>query len=292
MGEPWENQVKIPEASSGTYKIEHIYKDAGVPIPRGSIRSSLLGGQWKPPLVFDHKTKWHQLSYDGGVWMTDLPIEQTQIDAILADFHGRVLIGGLGLGYAVNVLAQRETVEAITVVEISPDVIKLVKPYLKDPDGKVDVVEADLFSFLETPRSYDWAFYDIWQSDGEGTFFETVLPLRKLSESWLDFQRLKCWNENVMRGQLLTALITRLHLSRVFGEPKHTEFLPKDNSSSIFWNWAVPFLRACSDGVIKPGSEEYTAAHYAACYGLPHFDSWWNEGVLTGLWPDGLEKES
>ena len=79
MVKPWEGIISIPEGKSGDYKIRHIYEPPGE-IKAGNLRTSIIGGQKAPVIQFDRKTKWHELSYEGGVWMTDYPIEQRQQD--------------------------------------------------------------------------------------------------------------------------------------------------------------------------------------------------------------------
>jgi hypothetical protein len=74
--------------------------------------------------------------------------------------------------------------------------------------GKVVVVNEDLFAYLRDPpaQRFDCAFYDIWQSDGLGTYFDTVRPLLALSKGLVK-TRPVCWNESVMAGQLVNALM-------------------------------------------------------------------------------------
>jgi hypothetical protein len=66
-----------------------------------------------------------------GVWMSDSPIEYYSMWELVARcVGGRVLVGGLGLGILTNLLALRRDVSSLTVVEIAPEVIEMVQPYL------------------------------------------------------------------------------------------------------------------------------------------------------------------
>lgn len=300
--EPWEHVVEIPEGKVGDYEIKHIYRDPGK-VERSNARTALMGGQSEKPLEFDRRTQWHQLSYDGGVWMTDLPIEQQQHDNELKVMtYGDVLIGGLGVGYAANVLAARDEVDRIVVVEISPEVCKLVEPHLKDPWGKIEVVNMDLFKFLkQNEEPFDWAFYDIWQSDGEGTFHTKVIPLRELSWGCIDDENIVCWNENVMRGQLVTGLHTRFSTASAKNAPIAREdealkkFLegyptfeqlaeprPKDADGAHYWNWSCPFWKAVLEGVVDGDNFYEMAGAYAGTYGRYAWRFWWDRVVRTG----------
>lgn len=302
---PWEGVVKIPAGKVGDYEIMHFTRPAGE-VERANLRTAFCGGQADPPLVFDHETKWHRLSYSGGTWMTDLPIEQIQhdkeLEPVLRD-GGSVLVGGLGVGYAANVLAACELIERIVIVEISPEVISLVGPHLIDPEGKIEIVNADLFEFLkknneDTQEQFDWGFYDIWQSDSEGTFHQTVCPLRDLSQDWIG--EVICWNENVMRGQLALALQSRLLMLQLAQLPNGTGGVVVQSldelsveKGTIWHDWAVPFFQAVRDKVV-PGltvgedgvvcmSEDFmtAAGAYAGTYGHSGWKLWW-EGVRRG----------
>ena len=118
--------LDIPAGKSKGVEVKRIQKPAGTTLKSGNLRTSMFG-QKSENLVFDEPTVWHELSEKGfGVWMTDLPIEQRQTDELIARSSGRVLVGGLGLGYAVVALAARSKVKEIVVVEKNPVIIKLV----------------------------------------------------------------------------------------------------------------------------------------------------------------------
>ena len=273
--------LDIPEGTSGAVSIKHEIKPAGK-IPLHNMRTALFG-QKGGHVSYDHPTRWHNLvEEDHGLWMTDLPIEQRQHDEESKTARGHVLVGGLGLGYIVAALSARKQVKSITVVERSEDVIKLVQPHLRlFRDIPVDVVNADLFEFLKTDtRSFTWAFYDIWQFDGEITFHSVVVPLRKLSEGKVD--RVVCWNEDIMRGQLLMALRSRLlyvsgDIPDAFKEKgpdikRLTTKLP-DTEQNIWVNWSVPFFRWYH--VTKPSIDlaNQVSEIYAMAYGTSNLNS-------------------
>lgn len=296
MSEPWEGVVAIPEGREGDYAIEHFTRPAGE-VERSSLRTAFHAGQADKSLVFNHETRWHRLTESGGTWMTDLPIEQVQHDQALApviEQGGSVLVGGLGVGYAANILAAAKHVNRVVVVELSSEVVKLVGPHVKDPDGKVEIVNADLFDFLKQnnegeQESFDWGFYDIWQSDGEGTFHKTVVPLRALSNEHVG--EVICWNEGVMRGQLCQNLHSLwLFVSAVRGGTlneaaqtiwsKNTPTIEQlctreDGKAALYCNWSVPFWEAVRDGIVTDENFSKAAGTYAGTYGHEGFDSWW-----------------
>lgn len=72
----------------------------------------------------------------------------------------RVLINGLGIGVAIELLAPY--VEQFTIIELEKSVIKLVAPhYLSRYPGRVEVVESNALTYQPT-QHYDAVFHDIW----------------------------------------------------------------------------------------------------------------------------------
>ena len=265
------NVLNIPEQQVNDYRIIHQTHKAGTVLSTSNMRTMIMGGQQREEVTLEEDTIFHQLEYDGGTWMTDLPIEQAQHDRELRGAHGRVLVGGLGLGYAVTLLSQISSVDEIVVVEKSPEVIEMVWPHTKTfGDGnivKASVIQADLMEVVKSPSTFlpnrgDWfdvAFYDIWQHDGEGTFHDVVVPLLKHSASFVG--HVVNWNEDVMRGQLYMGLLSRTHFALI-GSPNGNEleqaFAEKVKKSGVpdwkqlteyvadsdYHNWSVPFFRS------------------------------------------------
>lgn len=279
----YDGVLDIPEGKVGKFRIRHIKMPAGTVLKTGNLRTSMFG-QPSEDLTFAKPTVWHELTENGGVWMTDLPIEQRQHDELLSRARGKVLVGGLGIGYAVVALAGRTKVTDITVVERSPEIIKLTwEATVKaakaiNPKIKLSVVNADLFTFLKERQAkapakpeFTWAFYDIWQGDGETTFHTTVVPLRKFSQGIVS--SVTCWNEDVMRGQLLMGLHTRVSLLGNEDMGMTLDDLTKERDS-IYTDWAIPFWRWVRDNPTVKQKKNRELLHfimqqYVANYGKP-----------------------
>lgn len=80
------------------------------------------------------------------------------------EYHakGHVLINGLGIGVAIELIVKK--VDFITIIELSPDVIKLVEPhYQAKYPGKIEVIQADALEY-KPPKGvrYDAVWHDIW----------------------------------------------------------------------------------------------------------------------------------
>jgi hypothetical protein len=287
--------LSIPAGKVGGVTVRHLRKPAGAVLRSDTPRTAFLGGQRGEQITFTEPTVWHELSEKGrGVWMTDLPIEQRQMDELIARSNGRVLVGGLGLGYAVVALAARPKVTEIVVVEQNPAIIKLVwKATVKQVqtlygrDITLTCLQGDLHEYLLKRQAarkgtdkpeFNWALFDIWQSDGEGVFHEVVVPLRKLAHGVVT--HVVCWNEDVMRGQLYNGLESRLHLLRLGPKQRKTfggtlptlDGLTADGLS-IYQAWAVPFWKWYRDyltaGDYDVDLVRYVMRLYVNDYGKP-----------------------
>lgn len=274
--------LDIPEGTSGDFSITHDVKPAGTELLSWNPRVALFG-QRGESVTYAEPTRWHTLREGDGIWMTDLPIEQRQMDDLVRSASGRVLVGGLGLGYAVVALAAKPRVKEIVVVEKSRDVINLVWPWtvqrvadLQLPCQKLTIANADLFDYLKvTPDRYPWGLFDIWQGDGETTFHTMVVPLRKLAYGIV--RRVECWNEDVMRGQLLQGISTRRHMldaGAVFADMLSLDTLCDRKDRSIYTAWARPFWEWYRDYGRTSDRTVVTRvmATYAQSYGRPELD--------------------
>lgn len=288
-GNDYRGAVPIPAAKSGEYSIEHVTHKAGHVFGTANLRCMLFG-QKSENVKYDVPTRWHSLVGPTGTWMTDLPIEQAQHDAALRNVRdGHVLVGGLGLGYAAQLLARRRGIKSVTVVEIAADVIKLVERALrqhlgKRDAGKVRVVHADLHEYLRgEPERFDHAFYDIWQADSEGTFHDVVVPLHQASVLAVGSEPI-CWNEDIMRGQLHSGLLSRVlftnpsaaehGLDRAMqGITREAMATPEGN---VWWDWAVEFFKRLPSGVeVRPEDADRMVRAYVTLYGRRNWLERW-----------------
>jgi len=101
--------------------------------------------------------------------MTDLYDEwytqKVAVDQALSR-GGRVLISGLGLGLIVESILRPPgaTVERITLLELSPEVIELVAPHLLEryPE-RLEIVAADVFTWRPPEGArYSVVWHDVW----------------------------------------------------------------------------------------------------------------------------------
>ena len=272
--------LALPESSVGGWSVTRIMREPGYCFHTTTIRSALIGGQEDRTVLFDTPTTWHELREGTSLWMSDYPIEQKQHDDAISRIKtGPVLIGGLGLGYAVTALMlRRPRLKAIIVVEKSQDVIDLIWPHIEERRkllGRrthLEVLHNDLFGFLRIPavkETYAAAFFDIWAGDGEATFHETVMPLRKLARQVVPSGNIQCWNEDVMRGQLANRLIGQASMLHLNGDYEGQLACLIEPRGRVYDDWAVDFWRGIAQSTARLTFEAITARAlvYAQSYG-------------------------
>lgn len=221
-----------------------------------TFRHSLLFGVKRFGVNFGKAVTFHELhgprgkSGEGddsgtGLLTSDKPIE---IWSQYIEFHkmrGHVLVGGLGLGMAAEmILKMASQVLSVTVVEINTNLIKLIQPQI---DERIEIVHADLFEYLEQQdrlrpqyrMKYDSAYFDIWYGTGESTWQSTVVPLYRAARK-IGIDNLGAWGEHEMRGQMVQALFSRSRMKEEFSAWKpYSVFIAgakKEFGSAPPWN--------------------------------------------------------
>ena len=124
----------------------------------------------------------------GNEWMTLTPVDLDTCEEAIAAARGKVVTFGLGLGYYAYMVARKPEVESITVIEKSPDVIRLFKkhifPYFENKE-KVRIINADAFEYAENimpTEGYDYAFVDTWRDASDGApMYQRMRALEHLS---------------------------------------------------------------------------------------------------------------
>lgn len=138
-----------------------------------------------------------------GVMMSDTHAERDDHAAFALVCSGRVLITGLGLGMVAYALARREDIEHLTIVESEQDVIDLTAPALLAAHGdKITIVHHDAYSWRGwEPRTYDWAWHDVWIAMGADYCAEYGRMRRNYVRAMREPRRQMCWGEEISRRQ-------------------------------------------------------------------------------------------
>lgn len=212
---PYYKTVKLPNVKVGTWE----FKNEHYPPYRAVIcHDMIIKNDFSevPPLgFFDRRFDFPAVLEDGNEWMTLTPVDIDTCDDAIDKAHGRVVTFGLGLGYFAFMVARKDEVDSITVVEKSRSVIKLfreyVLPYFPCPE-KLTVIEADAFEYAEKvmpSEGFDYAFVDTWRDASDGApMYEKMIALEHLSpttefdywiEHFLISRRRALFIENVIR---------------------------------------------------------------------------------------------
>lgn len=198
---PYYKNVKIENIKDGSWEFR---VEEYLPY-RGVIAADMIMGEdfsEVPPLgFFTERFKFPAVLEDGNEWMTLTPVDLDTCDEAIKAAEGKVVTFGLGLGYYAYMVSQKETVTSITVVEKSPDVIRLFKRHILPQfphKEKVRIVEADAFEYAERvmpEESFDFAFADTWRDASDGApMYEKMKALEHLSPK----TRFEYWIENFL----------------------------------------------------------------------------------------------
>jgi len=146
--------------------------------------------------------------FPGDVMMSDTQMEQNTNIEFLIQARGRVLVAGLGLGMVLIPTLKKDLVESIQVLELSPDVIKLVEPHLrkyltKKANKKLTITQADIFEWNpQKGEKWDTIYFDIWADSSEENLEQVTRLKRKFArrlnrenpDAWMG-----AWKESDLR---------------------------------------------------------------------------------------------
>lgn len=192
-----DRKVNIPCGESGDWKVEH-FEVTAKEEEFGKLRCMLNSQR---PFRFVPAGTYTRLTCNGAVIMSDTPDEIRDLITPICEARkrgGHVLIGGLGLGVLVSaILKEMPRVTAVTAIENSPDVIRLVGNPLRERFPHLRIHEADILTWLP-PRGarYTVAFFDIWDAICGDNVAEMTTLKRKYGRR-ADWKG--CWCEHECR---------------------------------------------------------------------------------------------
>ena len=176
----------IPEGTCGSASIEHFsvgQSEAGM-----SVLRAVLNGR---PSSAVAPGRYARLLVDGKVMMSDTPMERRSNARMVEMSRGHVLIGGLGLGMVIwPLLAKKPDLHSLTILEINPDVIRLVERHL--PGGsRLTIIQADVFKWRPSRRmpKFNTIYFDIWPDICDSNVAESG----KLFRRYLDWASPHSW---------------------------------------------------------------------------------------------------
>lgn len=162
-GDGWETPLtRAPDRRVGDAQIRHSS------YPRGYFRmEGFLGSELyqvtRTRLPVTELQRRHRVGgrKEWKTWMVDDPLHWLGMEATVKALPpGRVVVAGLGLGLMLHHMARRSDLTEITVVEIDPDVIELIRPTLPS-DPRVAIVCQDYYRYIEKSERPDSVLWDL-----------------------------------------------------------------------------------------------------------------------------------
>lgn len=152
-------KVNVPEGVSGDWSVSKFTvdpEDAKLFNLRCLMSGSIDAGRRMPAGDYTRLT-----CKGRGVIMSDTPAEERENKWLWWEATGDVLINGLGLGFVLKAICQRDEVKSVTVIEKEQDVINLVGDSVDKE--KVTIVHADALEWRpEKGQRFDVVWHDIW----------------------------------------------------------------------------------------------------------------------------------
>ena len=202
--DPYYANIVFPTASFGNARFEKrmIAPYEGFVADDFSVTPE---GRIIPPIgFFTEEFPFPTYLADERIWMSVTPNEVNTIRPAVQQAHGTVVTFGLGLGYFAYMAARKPEVDRLIAVDSNEGVIELFERHILpqfDEPGKVELVQADAFAFMErslAATGADYVYTDLWHDVGDGLplyrrskGFESVLPEARW-DYWIE-PTLKCY---------------------------------------------------------------------------------------------------
>ena len=155
---------------------------------------------------FKEEFKYLALLKNNEIWMSVNPNEINTMNPFIAEAKGKVLVLGLGMGYIAYMMALKDEVKSVTVIEKDVNIINLFKehiaPLLKN--NKIKVVHDDAIRYVETNKGFDYIFADLWHNPEDG--IPMYLQLENIAKK--NKQKINYWLEPSLKAMRRRCLIT------------------------------------------------------------------------------------
>lgn len=145
---PWEvSEFEVTEKEARRFNLQCLFG--------GSPLEQILPGRYRR-LTHDER----------GVVMSNTRMEIITNLAAYNAAKGRVLVFGLGMGMLLEAILARPEVEYVRVVELDPDVIRLVGPHFAGAGARCEIVQGDALTYRGEPDDPKWnlVWADIWDA--------------------------------------------------------------------------------------------------------------------------------
>lgn len=178
---------KVPEGESGDWRVAR-FSVSKEESDATRLRQMFSGRGFVPV------GEYTKLMHGGTIVMSDTPDELDDHRYAIARAKGHVLVNGLGLGCYLSCVLAKPEVTAVTIVEQSADVIKLVAGHFLPKHSKqLEIIHASAFDWKPpTDAHYGFAWHDIW----DFICGDNVPEMAKLKRKYARKAELQgCWCE-------------------------------------------------------------------------------------------------
>lgn len=181
--------VKVPDGKDGDWEVD-------------TFTVSEEESRWTRIRAIQHPEEYvpsgtyKRLRHNGSIVMTNTLMEYRSHLPIIHHASGVVLLNGLGLGMVLTAILEKPQVTRVDVVEISPEVLRLVSPTFKGE--RVHFYCEDAFKFSPNGTRYNAVWHDIW-NDICSDNLPAMTRLKRKYGRKCDWQG--CWSESMLRGR-------------------------------------------------------------------------------------------
>ena len=169
---------------------------------------------------FDHKFSYLALTEGNNIWMSLNPNEIETMKPFIDAAKGDVLVLGLGMGYVPFMMAMKNDVKSVTIIEKDPEIIglfnSLIYPSFKNKE-KIKIIEDDAINFARKQNKFNYIFADLWHSPEDG--LSLFVQLKRINRS------IDCWLEVSMYALLRRCMISLIEENTLgYGEENYKFF--------------------------------------------------------------------
>ena len=137
------------------------------------------------------------------IWMSLNPNEIETMKPFINKGHGNVLVLGLGMGYVPFMMALKDEVKHITIIEKDQNIINLFNNLLFPHfinKNKITIIKDDAIKYVSKNNKYDYIFADLWHTPEDG--LESYIKLKRINKD------IDCWLETSLIAMLRRCMIT------------------------------------------------------------------------------------
>lgn len=132
---------------------------------------------------FSKKFPFLAIDENDTTWMSVTPHEINTMKKPIEEAHGHVITLGLGLGYYAFMVSNKENVSKVTIIEMNHKIIdifqKEILPFFPHKE-KIEIMEGDAYSFLDSSFEGDYLFADLWHMPEDGLpMYVKMLPFEE-----------------------------------------------------------------------------------------------------------------